>query len=135
MTEDFELFDDFEDYEIIEPDNDPQNEVLPSVFTGDPERIGNPRSPFKKYLIFDYDRVTRWMVNANERVRNFAHYAVITESANFYPNSKDTILWWVMNAVVSGGTLFVLDEYDKHEYLENWERGRKKDGYIPYIKP
>lgn len=139
MTE----FDEFEPIEVaVEVEPEPvmveekeETVKLPKVFTEPPERIGNPRSPFKNYLILDYDRVVRFARNANERVRGKMHYAVITEDANDYPNSSDTILWWACQSLKSGGTLYVLDNYVDHEFLSGWEKGRKKEGYVSYIKP
>lgn len=136
--EEFNIEEIMEDVEMEEIEPVVNEEVfikLPKVFTEPPERIGNPRSPFKNYLILDYDRVLRFARNANERIRGKIHYAVITEDANDYPNSFDTILWWAVQSLLSGGTLYVGDVYDGHDFLSGWEKGRKKDGYIPYTKP
>lgn len=108
---------------------------VPQIFLGPPERVSNPLSPFKQYLVFDYDKVSRWLEDANARLRDVIDYAVITEQANWHENNRDTILWWAVQALRSGGTLYVLDEYVGHEFLEGWDKKRKTDGYVPYIKP
>lgn len=136
MTEEFEFVEienidePFETLEVEE-----EKASLPEVFTNPPERIGNPRSPFKGYFILDYDKVVRLAGNANDRIRGKCHYAVITEDANDYPKSFDTILWWAIQSLVSGGILYVHDEYTDHEFLSDWKKGKKKNGYIPYTKP
>lgn len=108
---------------------------LPDVFTNPPERISNPRSPFKVYLVFDYDMGAYWLADANARQVSACNYAVILDEVAWHENNIDTLLSFVMQSVLSGGTLFVGDAYKDNEFLADWDRKRKVGSYVPFVKP
>lgn len=108
---------------------------IPSVFTDPPERISNPRSPFKVYLVFDYDMAADWLADANARCSGYCNYAVILDEVAWHEGNSDTLLSFVMQAVLPEGTLFVGDAYKNNEFLKTWERKRKAGYYVPFVKP
>lgn len=136
MSEELEFVADNEEEVVEEPvAEELPSRNLPKVFLEEPERVGNPRSPYKIYFIMDYDEADEWLHNVNRRFEGLADYAVILDEVAEIEGNRDFLLFNIMKAVVSGGTLYVGNAYDRHEMLENWSRKRKEGEYIPYIKP
>ena len=129
------------DKTIVENKTEPKitktkkEDSLPKVFVDAPERVGNPRSPLKEYLVFDTDMADAWLKNANLRVNENYHYAVILDDISLYPGNANFLLYCVMNAVRQGGTLYVGNAYVGNEFLDSWDKHRKEGQYVPYTKP